>query len=181
MDRNSYRYVFTFIGSLNVIFGEGRHPEWLWFETDVLFSIYICCILCELTLSLKKTDLLSFSLYCRWVWCVMRCSCESLLTAYAVSVTSTLSLFVCSVNHHTDRPEVALTSLAWWGAAVRREHTLTALWDREAGRRELWVRARGGYRPSGQRSQEAARRRQNGNSHHGNTSGPGKSWQLVTK
>lgn len=35
---------------------------------------------------------------------------------------------------------------------MRHEHTLTALWDREAweaGR----VRARGGYRPSGQRSQ----------------------------
>lgn len=58
--------------------------------------------------------------------------------------------------------------------------TLTVLmgpWGGEAGSSGSGVR--GGGRPSGQRSREAARRRQNG--HHGNTSGPGKSWQLVTK
>lgn len=110
---------------------------------------------------------------------VINCSChvwQHSSCLHAVYYINCLCLFIGC--HHNDRPEVAITSQALWEASLRHEPTLTALRDREAGRQAAvgqgpgWIQAIGTAQP---------RRWQDGHSRHGNASGPGKSWQLVTK
>lgn len=171
-----------FIGLL-----EKKKAQWILLERFNIFVfryISLCSFVCDLgELSLSEETPTAFSPLHADVWwdvAVWRrhgaCWLHSYCLLYHPSLSPSLFLHLCLLQSATTPTSQKLnfTSLAWWGAAVRREHTLTAVWDHEAV--EAGSCGSGPGVATGHRDSAAKR-----HSRHGNTSGPGKSRQLVTK
>lgn len=152
-----------FIGLL-----EKKKAQWILLErVNIFFFRYIslCSFVCDLgELSLSEETPTAFSPLHADVWwdvavwrrhgaCWLHSYCLLFHPSLSLSLSASLS---APVSHDADQPEVEFYQPGVVrGCSATWTHTDSRVGPWGSGGRELWVRARGGYRPSGQRSQEA--------------------------